>query len=119
MQTTRCRSACTPAVLSAPLFLESVNKKSEILLEFQIVWICPARSEPELSANVISHPKNDSDEGPSPDQNPWIHALTACTDPVSGDSGPMTVAVFVFNFPPTAYDIWRKDHGLKSHPTDW
>ena len=25
---------------------------------------------------------------------------------------------FVFNIPPTAKVIWRRDHGLKSHPTD-
>ena len=27
--------------------------------------------------------------------------------------------VFVFNVPPTAKVIWRRGHGLKSHPTDW
>ena len=27
--------------------------------------------------------------------------------------------VLVFNFPPTAKVIWRRGHGLKSHPTDW
>ena len=29
------------------------------------------------------------------------------------------VAVFRFNVPPSAKVIWRQDHGLKSHPTDW
>ena len=29
------------------------------------------------------------------------------------------VAVFVFNVPPTAKVIWRRGHGLKSHPIDW
>ena len=29
------------------------------------------------------------------------------------------VVVFVFNVPPTAKVIWRRGHGLKSHPTDW
>ena len=49
------RSYCAPAVLSAPLFLETVyEKKSGIPSEFQTVLICWARSEPELSANVIS-----------------------------------------------------------------
>ena len=28
------------------------------------------------------------------------------------------VVVLVFNVPPTAKVIWRRDHGLKSHPTD-
>ena len=28
------------------------------------------------------------------------------------------VVVFVFNIPPTAKVIWRRGHGLKSHPTD-
>ena len=27
--------------------------------------------------------------------------------------------VFVLNVPPTAKVIWRRGHGLKSHPTDW
>ena len=27
--------------------------------------------------------------------------------------------MFVFNVPPTAKVIWRRGHGLKSHPTDW
>ena len=27
--------------------------------------------------------------------------------------------VFVFNVQPTAKVIWRRDHGLKSHQTDW
>ena len=27
--------------------------------------------------------------------------------------------VFVFNVSPTAKVIWRRGHGLKSHPTDW
>ena len=27
--------------------------------------------------------------------------------------------VFVFNVPPRAKVIWRRGHGLKSHPTDW
>ena len=31
----------------------------------------------------------------------------------------MIVVVFVFNVPPTAKVIWRRGHGLKSHPTDW
>ena len=29
------------------------------------------------------------------------------------------VVLFVFNVPPTAKVIWRRGHGLKSHPTDW
>ena len=29
------------------------------------------------------------------------------------------VVVLVFNVPPTAKVIWRRGHGLKSHPTDW
>ena len=29
------------------------------------------------------------------------------------------VVVFVLNVPPTAEVIWRRGHGLKSHPTDW
>ena len=28
------------------------------------------------------------------------------------------VVVFVFKVPPTAKVIWRRGHGLKSHPTD-
>ena len=28
------------------------------------------------------------------------------------------VVVLVFNVPPTAKVIWRRGHGLKSHPTD-
>ena len=31
----------------------------------------------------------------------------------------VVVVVFVFNVPPTAKVIWRRGHGLKSHPTDW
>ena len=31
----------------------------------------------------------------------------------------VVVVVFVFNVPPTAEVIWRRGHGLKSHPTDW
>ena len=31
----------------------------------------------------------------------------------------LVVVVFVFNVPPTAKVIWRRGHGLKSHPTDW
>ena len=27
--------------------------------------------------------------------------------------------VFVFNVAPTAKVIWRRGHGLKSHPTKW
>ena len=34
-------------------------------------------------------------------------------------SWPVIVVVFVFNVPPTAKVIWRRGHGLKSHPTDW
>ena len=30
----------------------------------------------------------------------------------------IVVVVFVFNVPPTAKVIWRRGHGLKSHPTD-
>ena len=33
--------------------------------------------------------------------------------------GIVVVVVFVFNVPPTAKVIWRRSHGLKSHPTDW
>ena len=29
------------------------------------------------------------------------------------------IVVVVFNVPPTAKVIWRRDHGFKSHPTDW
>ena len=29
------------------------------------------------------------------------------------------LVVLVFNVPPTAKVIWRRGHGLKSHPTDW
>ena len=29
------------------------------------------------------------------------------------------VFVFIYNVPPTAKVIWRRGHGLKSHPTDW
>ena len=29
------------------------------------------------------------------------------------------VVVFVFKVPPTAKVTWRRDHGLKSYPTDW
>ena len=29
------------------------------------------------------------------------------------------VVMFVFNVPTTAMVIWRRDHGLKSHQTDW
>ena len=29
------------------------------------------------------------------------------------------VVVFVYNVPPTAKVIWRRDNGLKSHQTDW
>ena len=28
------------------------------------------------------------------------------------------VVVFVFNVPPTDEVIWRRGHGLRSHPTD-
>ena len=31
----------------------------------------------------------------------------------------VVVVVFVFNAPPTAKVIWRRGHGLNSHPTDW
>ena len=31
----------------------------------------------------------------------------------------IVVVVFVFNVPPKAKVIWRRGHGLKSHPTDW
>ena len=31
----------------------------------------------------------------------------------------VVVVVLVFNVPPTAKVIWRRGHGLKSHPTDW
>ena len=55
------RPACAPPVLSAPLFLESVaymrKKISEILSEFQTVWICQARPGSALSAD-----KNDRDD---------------------------------------------------------
>ena len=30
----------------------------------------------------------------------------------------MIVVVLVFNVPPTTKVIWRRGHGLKSHPTD-
>ena len=33
--------------------------------------------------------------------------------------GGIVVVVFVFNVPPTAKVIWRRGHGLKSHPTGW
>ena len=29
------------------------------------------------------------------------------------------VVVFVFNNSPTADVVWRRDQGIKSHPTDW
>ena len=29
------------------------------------------------------------------------------------------VVVFVFSVPTTAKVIWRRGHGLKSHPTHW
>ena len=80
------RSAWASVVLSAPLFLESVyeKKKTEISLEFQTVWICWARSEPKLSANVISRQKKSELKGPSPYENLWIHAETTIEDPVRG-----------------------------------
>ena len=31
----------------------------------------------------------------------------------------VVVVVFIFNVPPTAKVIWRRSHGLKSHPTDF
>ena len=31
----------------------------------------------------------------------------------------IVVVVFVFNVPPTVKVIWRWDHSLESHPTDW
>ena len=38
--------------------------------------------------------------------------------PSSTQKEEVVVVVFVFNFPPTAKVIWRRGHGLKSHPTD-
>ena len=29
------------------------------------------------------------------------------------------VVAFELNVPPTAKNIWRRGHGLKSHPIDW
>ena len=37
---------------------------------------------------------------------------------IGPDLGPIVVFVFVFNVPPTAKVIWRRDIGLKSYPTD-
>ena len=31
----------------------------------------------------------------------------------------VVVVVVVFNVPQTTEVIWRRGHGLKSHPTDW
>ena len=38
---------------------------------------------------------------------------------LTGDKIFQFVVVVVFNVPPTAKVIWRRGHGLKSHPTDW
>ena len=73
------------------------KKKTEIPSEFQTVWICRARSGPALSAD-----KNDRDDA-------LIHPLTEVPGIVherhmrikSGGPGPLTIAVFVFNDPPT------------------
>ena len=93
------RTACAPPVLSAPLFLESVYAKkiSEILSEFQTVRIYRARPGPALSAD-----KNDRDDAPhpSPDGNPLNCTLTAHVDQIRGP-GPLTIAVFLFNDPPS------------------
>ena len=93
------RPACAPPVLSAPLFLESVYAKkiSEILSEFQTVWICLARPGPALSAD-----KNDRDDAPHPsrDGNPWNCTLAAHVDQLGG-SGLLTIALFLFKDPPT------------------
>ena len=37
----------------------------------------------------------------------------------SGGPGPLTIAVFLVNDPPTVKVIQRRNHGFKSHPIDW
>ena len=53
--------------------------------EFQTIWICQARSEPVLSANVISGQKMTESKAPSPNKNSWIRAKTANADRVRGN----------------------------------
>ena len=33
--------------------------------------------------------------------------------------GALTIAVFLFNDPPTVKVIWRRNHSFKSHPKEW
>ena len=90
------RPACAPPVLSVPLFLESVYAKkiSELLSEFQTVWICRARPGPALSAD-----KNDRDDAPThPLTEIPVIAHKRHTWIKSGGPGP---AVFSFNDAPS------------------
>ena len=64
------------SLISTFFFRKCIWKKSEIPSEFHTIWICQARSELALSANVISWQKMTESKPPSPDENP------ACRDPV-------------------------------------
>ena len=74
-----------------------MKKELEIPSEFQTVWICRARPGPPLSAD-----KNDRDDAPT-------HPLTEIPGIAHewhmqikpGGPGPLTIAVFLFNDPPT------------------
>ena len=88
-------------------------EKIRIPAEFQIVWIYQVRSEPKLSANVISQQKMTGS-----------NALPLTKIPGSAHRrymlipGPLAVAVLVFNVPQTAKVIWTGGHGLKSYLID-
>ena len=66
--------------------------------EFQTGWICRARSGPALSADK----KNDREDAPTHPlmEMPGI-AHEQHTRIKSGGSDPLTIAVFLFNDPPT------------------
>ena len=48
----------------------------------------------------------------------FLRSMVTCTGKLYSDTK-LYVVVFVFKVPPTAKVIWRRGHGLKSHPTDW
>ena len=98
MQTTKAQiSLRTCSFISAFVSRKCIwkKKKTEIPSEFQTVWICQARSETELSANVISRQKM-TVKGPLT----WWKSFDPLRDGIKGADQPVhqrsLISTFVF-----------------------
>ena len=94
------RPACTLAVLSAPLFLESVYEKN--YQKYRQSFKQFGSVEPDLGPHCLQT-KNDRDDAPThpPMEIPGILHVNGTRGSSQGGPGPLTIAVFLFNSPPT------------------